>query len=183
MQYDRTCSADLVEIVMLMFMNTSSHEKLAELLTARMAGDTSAPIGWRHVASSCLAKRNPPTSANHLRPVCLIPVLKKLYLRIIADFLQPYMQKVFLATMGFRRHFQAEELVHTMGKAVDRETEWSTPLVVAKIDIKRAFDAMQHPYIFNTMLNDHFPEDLVFALAREYLDESISISTQGYPVR
>ena len=36
---------------------------------------------------------------------------------------------------------------------------------------------MQHSYIFTTMLNNHFPEDLVFALAREYLDESISTFT------
>ena len=156
MQSGKTCSADVV-MEMIMFMHPSSREKHAEQLTARMAGDTTTPTGRRHVASICLAKRNPPTSTNHLQPICLIPAEKKLYLRIIFDFLQPDLRKLSASTMGFRRHPQAEELMGTMRTAVDRASEWGTPLVVAKIDIKRAFDAMQHPYIFTTYAEQPLP--------------------------
>ena len=175
MQNGKTWASDFVVKEMLAHLDRLALEIMADFLGKRMRGQVDAPKSWKQLVSIRLPKKSPPSSTSHLRPICIPPVAKKLYLRVIFDPLRPHLQKMSSSIHGCRPHWQADEVSHTIRIAIGRAAEWNEDLVCAKLDIKAAFDSLAHPYIFSTLLNAGSPKDETYALAREYIEDTTSV--------
>ena len=80
MQNGKTCASDFVVKGMLAHLDKLALETMAELFGKRMRGQVDAPKSWKQLVSITLPEKNSPSSTSHLRPICILPVVKKFYL-------------------------------------------------------------------------------------------------------
>ncbi|CAE7240353.1 unnamed protein product, partial [Symbiodinium sp. CCMP2456] len=100
-----------------------------------------APESWRHSLLALLAKVDVPTGPHELRPIAMSSALQKLTSRLVMSRTFPALRKgTEFACCGKGR--QAADLVGCFTRLRDMCKEWRIPLLVAKLDIRGAFDAL-----------------------------------------
>ena len=81
----KTCADDNLVLEMFIALGADNRSHLCELFTKRITGKVGAPMNWDGLLSVCIPKVAKPklSATSQLRPICIIPVLKKVYLRIL----------------------------------------------------------------------------------------------------
>ena len=86
------------------------------------------------------------------RAITLLPALYKVYLRCLFGRIRTHVGfKLHPGTIGFRRSHQPAEVTGALRQAIEYSIEWEQPLYVAKLDIRKAFDRLQHHRIFESL--------------------------------
>jgi hypothetical protein len=60
-------------------------------------------------------------------------------------------------------------------QAIEYSIEWKKPLYIAKLDIRKAFDRLQHHRIFESLRAYKVDEDILLAIEREYFTPCTSV--------
>ena len=101
----------------------------------------------------CLPKEKLVDQPSKLRPISLIPLLRKLLggllMNISADSLVLDAQWQF----AYRPGFQMLEVPFLVNLCFQKSIEWRLPLFFASIDIPRAFDELSHELLFIVLLS------------------------------
>ena len=122
--------------------------KLLAFFNTLLKGEASLPSAWKRAKVILLPKVPKPGEPGELRPICLSPVLSKIYGRMImvrvADLCPPYQVGQFGCrenTQTIDGIFVAETVV-----ALTRRAHNSN-IHMAKLDIRAAFDSLAHSAI------------------------------------
>ena len=112
------------------------------------------------------------------RPIAVIPLLYKLFSRLLYNRLEPILDAAQTADQaGFRRKFSTVDHIFTMGQLREKASEFQLPLWVATLDFKKAFDTVSHDSLWNALLAQHTPPAYVTLLARLYDGQTASVKT------
>ena len=76
---------------------------------------------------------------------------------------------------GFRRHHQVSDLADGAGVLLQKADEWTRPLLVASLDVHKAFDALQPLVAAAAYLRAGAPRALVAAWLREANDTRAAV--------
>eukprot|EP00972_Heterocapsa_arctica_P108053 15913726-Heterocapsa_arctica.AAC.1 len=79
----KTCASDGIVAEMLQALDGHNIAMIARMFTGRARGYVLAPHDWHSIASSCFPKVESPSRTADLRPIAFIPVLMKLYSRVL----------------------------------------------------------------------------------------------------
>ena len=126
----KACAEDGLNAEMLKALNRECLLLLACAFSARASGDAHEPMSW-HLLSAVLIPKAPRiSSCKKLRPITILPVLKKLYsnlllTRVTADLVESLSQW----NMGCRRGFQALEVISILRWLSERHSEWKMPFL------------------------------------------------------
>ena len=70
---------------------------------------------------------------------------------------------------GARPRHQGQQIIHSVRLLQEKAWETGSPLVLIKIDIKKAFDRTRRPVVMRALLNmEGVDERLAYALMREW---------------
>ena len=175
----RTCSEDGIVAEMLQQLSDSQYELLARLFTDLARGRIAQPLAWKTLFTVLLPKMAKANRCRDLRPITILSVVHKLYLRLLFSRAAPkLLSSLHQFSFGFRPHYQSAELVFCLKMIVERCCEWRLDIAIAKLDLKKAFDSVTHPAIWAT-LTRHLPLHIAGAIMRQIVGATMTASIQG----
>ena len=135
MKKGRTAASDGVTVEMLSQLSDHHLGTLADAFSIRSAspvetGDSAPTVpGWHKLASYLIPKKHPVRLFKDLRPITIIPVLRKLYLRLLLARMNIKLQE---ATpdwcMACKAGVSAAEPLLLIRQLVERHLEWDQSL-------------------------------------------------------
>ena len=96
---------------------------------------------WIQHEVSLLAKITHAVLVKDFRPIAVLPVLYKLYSRIMYMLTETTCRHLVAAQFAFIKFHQAHEVVFVLGQLVEKAVEWKAPQIfIMDGDIKKAYD-------------------------------------------
>ena len=149
-----------------------------------MDGISETPEEWRRTRLVLIMKKGDPTLPSNYRPIAVIPVLYKLYAKIILGRLWAKLEALQpLEQAGFRPHFSCSDHVHSLRLLAEKSLEWGQPVWVVSLDVEKALDRVLHSWVFKCLEGTDVDGELVLALQQIYTDLAayvhIDVGTQS----
>lgn len=104
------------------------------------------PMQWK-VAQVILIQKpgKDPSEVSSYRPISLLPILSKVYEKLLLEKLKPLLRKIIPNhQFGFRQHHATVEQVHRVARKIKNDLECKRYCSAAFLDISQAFDRVWH---------------------------------------
>jgi len=156
--------------------NLRSH--LLQLYNDVTSQHSTPPQQWKQTTISVLYKSGDPLLASNYRPIAIIPVLYKLFARLLYNRLEPLLDRYQTPDQaGFRHDYSTEDHLFTTTILHERSQEWQLPLWVAAIDFKKAFDTIDHNRLWQALHHQHVPPQYIRLLKSLYANQTATVKT------
>ena len=134
------------------------------------------PKEWNHARIALLHKKGSKEDLKNYRPISLLPVVYKTFMRIIAERLkmtlslaQPREQA------GFRKGFSTMDHIHTLQEIINRTNEYEMPLVLCFVDYEQAFDSVNTSSTLKALKNQGIDSEYIRLLRSVYENATASV--------
>ena len=100
------------------------------------------------------------------RPIAILPILYKVFAKMLYYRLEPILEAYQSNNqLGFRRDKRIEDVFCILENMIGRSDEWNIPLWMISLDLRKAFDRIQHRPLFTALLGQGVPNLYVQLLA------------------
>ena len=178
MKPNMACADDRLFAEMLQNLPREAVLFLACSFSARASGggEVGGPSSWHSLSTLLLPKIPRVLSRTRLRPISILPVLKKLYSTLLLSRVSPYLKPLLSPwNLGCRKGYQALGFISAVKSSKEKCQEWHEQLWIVKLDFKKAFDSLTHPSLHKTLRDAGVPEEYVLAALRELLGVQLSL--------
>ena len=142
---------------------------LAEIFRNRLLNKSTwaADEAWDLHFVKMLRKKGFANRVKDFRPIAVLPVLFKLYSRVLLQLCPETLTQLVAPQFAFGRQYQAHEVVFILRNLIEKSLEWDTPLFVLDGDLLKAYDFTEHGPMIDALLAKKVPRILVAAWVRE----------------
>ncbi|GBL83196.1 hypothetical protein AVEN_165395-1 [Araneus ventricosus] len=120
-------------------------------------------------------------------PISLLPTIGKLLEKLLTQRLNYHLErlnKISDSQYGFRERSSTELAIHHLIQKISEGKKKNHHVLVLSIDIKGAFDNIQHSSIVNYLDNSHFPKNILTIFRNLLLNRKIILdSSEGPAIR
>ena len=127
------------------------------------------PITWYETHFSLLHKGGCTQDANNWRPIAILSITYKIMARLIfgrlacgLDLHQSEDQ------YGFRKHRSCMQALLAFELVLSKGIEYNIPIWIVSIDLKKAFDRIEHAALFHALSEQHCDPELIALLQMLY---------------
>ena len=169
-------SPDGVTAEIFHMLSNSQLTQLAQAITD-MFSSLDFETQWTTVAASLVPKKPFPSKLSEFRPISSLSTMRNL------------LGYVWLAAMGdtqfnsfqtgFLRKTDASHGVFVLERASELAKEWKTPLFLAQLDLKKAFDHVQHSFATAVLQHKGVSDQLISILNKWWTQSSVEVSLAG----
>lgn len=145
------------------------------------------PIHWKHAQIIVIAKPGkPPTEVTSYRPISLLPLISKLFDRLLLSRIQetsPLNDLIPHHQFGFRRHHLTIHQCHRLVNTIKESLEGKNVCASVFLDIEQAFDRVWHEgllYKIKKRLPDQLYLTLKSYLTDRYFQVKYEDALSGY---
>ncbi|CAK0873857.1 unnamed protein product [Prorocentrum cordatum] len=165
----KTCADDLLVAEMLEELDDDAMAMLAQLFKARIlnVGPCADDGAWDVHVVKLLQKKAFKHRVRDFRPIAILPVLYKVYSKVLLIMAGDGVDKLMAPQFAFRRHHQAHEVVYILRSLVEKSLEWDLPLFVLDGDLLKAYDYTKHSTLLAGLDAKGAPRILSAAWLRE----------------
>eukprot|EP00959_Pyramimonas_sp_CCMP1952_P205669 4301053-Pyramimonas_sp.AAC.1 len=118
---------------------------LLDLFNRILRPGTPTPKNWKHTVIKVLYKSGDPQLPQNYRPIATIPILYKLFSRLLYNRLLPILDpQQSRDQAGFRPNCSTTDHLFTLTQIQEKANEWTIPVWTAAVDFKKAFDSVSH---------------------------------------
>ena len=140
-------------------------------------GDT--PLEWRKTLIKVLHKSGDARYPQNYRPIASIPLLYKLFSRLIYNRLEPILDpEQSFDQAGFRKQRATVDHLFTTTLVQDIADEWRVPVWVAAVDFKKAFDSVTHDALWSSLREQRVPGGYIELLQKLYQEQVGVVRTE-----
>lgn len=129
------------------------------------------PAAWKVSEVIMLAKLGkPPNEVSSYRPISLLPIISKLYEKLLLKRLKPIIEeKQLIPThqFGFRNKHSTIEQVHRIVNIIEKSLEGKKVCSAVFLDVAQAFDKVWHEGLFNKL--EHYLPRQYSELIKSYI--------------
>jgi hypothetical protein len=122
---------------------------------------------WITELVTLIPKVHRPRSIEELRPISLSSCLQKWFLSCMTKLLEFHTSKVSRESFGFSKGKQTAEIHLVVTQLIQKKAMYSENLVIMQLDIKKAFDNINHDILERVLRSDGCPSRLLLAFFRE----------------
>jgi exonuclease III len=172
-------SADTAGIVaeMIKVGGPRLQEILAAMFNDILLGQSVPPGEWKHTRIKVLLKKGDPQLPGNYRPIAILPILYKLFSRILYQRLKVFLEpEQSVEQAGFRSGFSCEDHLLTLVLLYEKLNEQSLDLWIAAVDFEKAFDSVSHESIWEALQAQKVPGEYIEVLQRLYGGQTAQIS-------
>ena len=121
---------------------------LLDLYNQILCGGMQAPKAWKHSVISVIYKNGDETLPQNYRPICIIPLLYKLFSTLLYKRIYPVLDAAQCKDQaGFRSRYSTVDHMFVFTMLQERSEEFGLNSWVAAIDFKKAFDTIRQNYL------------------------------------
>ena len=170
---NRKC-ADEGGLVADMFKH-ASREFLECLLQAfnRMLSAGELDSSWRRTLFTMIPKSGDRKDPANWRPIAVLRVSYKIFSRLIHERLKPILEDHQSPDQrGFRPKCSVEDAFLVFEGVTGKSIEWNIPVWMASLDLKKAFDRVEYPALFEALRTQGVSSGYLALLAEMYRGQS-----------
>ena len=125
---------------------------------------------WATYEVSLLAKITDAIHVKDFRPIAVLPVVFKLYSRVLYMLGDSMCKPLQAPQFAFRKFHQAHEVVFILRQLIEKAVEWRAPhIFVMDGDIKKAYDFVSHKAFAEAAREKGISEILIMSWLREWM--------------
>lgn len=136
------------------------------------------PTQWQESTIILLHKKGNHNDINNYRPISIISTLYKLFSKTLYNAMkkslndnQPKEQA------GFREGYSTSDHLQTINQLIEKHNEFKKPLYLLFIDFTKAFDTVEHNYIWTALRNQQIHPDFIKTMKSIYRNNKAKIKT------
>lgn len=157
------------------------HRYLLQLFNDITQPTAIPPSQWKQTTIKVLHKPGDTKEPKNYRPIAIIPLLYKLYAKLLYNRLAPLLnQQQSPDQAGFRHGFCTTDHLYTTTLLHEKSHEWQLGLWIATVDFKKAFDTVSHDKLWESLRMQGISEAYVQKLQQLYHDQSARIKTDRW---
>ena len=149
------------------------------------------PLSWKHSTTVLFYKKNDPTLPSNYRPIALLNTVYKLWTRVICHMLMSFCEQYGLLSEpqeGFRQYKDCQRQLKYLKLNLEDAKLHKHDIIIALLDIKSAFDSVDHPRLFLILKALGIPADAIAVIQDLHTHAYTSIltnfgETQPIPLR
>ena len=143
-----------------------------EILTTGQTDD-----GWHETIFCMIPKSGDLTDASNWRPIAILPILYKIFSRMLYDRLLPLLDaEQSEEQIGFRPGRRIDDAFVILDSIIGKAIEFQVPLWMISLDLRKAFDRVQYTPLFSALRDQGVPESYVSLLRALYRDQRGSVN-------
>ena len=125
---------------------------LLKLINDVVKPEAQAPKIWYENVFKVLFKGGDEKEAKNYRPICVLPILHKLFSTMVYQRLQPMLDKELTKEQaGFRKGFATIDHLYAFTQIQDKASERQVELWTCFLDYQKAFDSVEHEAIWTAL--------------------------------
>ena len=151
---------------------------LLDLYNKVLAQTMEIPKSWKHSVITVLYKNGDATLPQNYRPICIIPLLYKLFSKLLYNRLYPILDKAQCADQaGFRHKFSTVDHMFVCTMVYEKSQEFQLNSWIAALDFKKAFDSIDQRYLWQALEEQSVPKGYIEILRNLYKNQSAQVKT------
>ena len=153
-------------------------EVLANFFNELLVQGHDPPKDWLMTRLRVLFKKGDAASLENYRPVAVLPILLKLFSKIILERIHETLSCAQDKTQaGFKKGFSCDDILFALSLVVEAMTEWNQEFWIVAIDFRKAFDLVFHGSIWKSLTAQGVPQCYVKTLKRLYRNQKGMVLT------
>ena len=125
----KTSARDLVVVEMLQDLPDDLLDVLISVFVRRLLNeDTEDENPWEEIFANLIEKKRHPETIKEYRPIAIIPVLAKLYSKVLLYWATPFLCVLEGPQFAFRKRHQPHECVYILRSLIEKQIEWAVPI-------------------------------------------------------
>ena len=183
-QKNKTCAEDNIVVEMLFQIDTDVLDELACIFQLRLLNHISedGDDSWDLQYLNLIRKKLNALFVKDFRPIAIIPVLQKLYSRLILNLTGGKCAKLLAPQFAFRTSHQAHEPIFIMRQLVEKALEWNQSLLMCDGDVHKAYDCTRHSTMITGLQKKGVEDILIAAIIREIRRAKTKVVLDKYVV-
>lgn len=151
---------------------------LLDLYNEILSGKAMAPSKWKQSVMTVIHKSGDVAKPQNYRRITIVPLLYKLFSRLLYVRLYPITDKHQCEDQaGFRKGFSTDDHTFTFSMISEKSQEFHINVWVAVLDFKKAFDTIKHDKLWEALLEQDVPRKYVDLLRGLYQDQRGRVKT------
>ena len=136
------------------------------------------PKSWKHSVITVIYKSGDAMLPQNYRPICIIPLLYKLFSRLLYNRLYPILDKAQSEDQaGFRHKFSTVDHMFVCTMVYEKSQEFQLNIWIAALDFKKAFDSIDQRYLWQALGEQQVPKGYITILRNLYNNQSAQVKT------
>ena len=136
------------------------------------------PKSWKHSVITVLYKGGDAMQPQNYRPICIIPLLYKLFSKLLYNRLYPILDNAQCADQaGFRNKFSTVDHMFVCTMVYEKSQEFQLNSWIAALDFKKAFDSIDQRYLWQALEEQLVPKGYIDILRNLYENQSAQVKT------
>jgi len=171
---------DTVGVRAEMLKNTGNNMRkvLLDLFNSILQGTLDTPKSWKRSVITVLYKSGDPTEPKNYRPICIIPLLYKLFSKLLYSRLYPILEQAQCPDQaGFRHGYSTVDHLFVFKMLQEKSQEFQLNTWAAALDFKKAFDSIDQTYLWNALGEQNVPKTYIEVLQGLYRSQSAQVKT------
>ena len=142
---------------------------IASLFTDISHPDAAIPEYWKQGRLKVLFTKGGPKSADNYRPITILPVLYKLFGKVLLERVKGiFSSEQSVNQAGFRPGYSCDDHLFVVILLSEMFGEFRSPLWLVAVDFRKAFDCLDHGQLWVALHEQGVPAVLINALQRVY---------------
>ena len=152
---------------------------LLDLYNRAITKNMELPKAWKHSVVTVLFKSGDAMLPQNYRPICIIPLLYKLFSKLLYNRLYPILDKAQCPDQaGFRHKFSTTDHMFVFTMIYEKSEEFQLNSWVAALDFKKAFDSIDQNYLWAALKEQLVPCGYIQVLQNLYKDQHAQVKTE-----
>ena len=132
-------------------------QPIVDILTKlynRCLSEGQVPSTWKNASVIILHKKGDKTDIKNYRPISLLPVIYKVFSKIILGRMRNTLdERLSREQAGFRPGYSTIDHIQVVSQLQEKANEYNIPLCFAFIDYEKAFDSIEFVPLFSALEN------------------------------
>ena len=162
--------------------NTESLSNILQILFKKIWHQERIPEDWRKGLIIKLPKKGNLTNPNNWRGITLLPVISKIFLKVIHSRISEKMEeenKIQEEQAGFRAGRSCTDQIFTLRNIIEQCHEWRFPLFINFVDFSKAFDSIHRDTLWKILSTYGIPPKLISMIKIFYNNFKCAVKQQG----
>ena len=151
---------------------------LLDLYNQIISPAATPPSSWKNSMVTVIFKSGDSGMPGNYRPITIIPLLYKLFARLLYTRLYPILDEQQCEDQaGFRRSFSTLHHLSAFASLQEKCNEWQVPAWISTIDFAKAFDTVEHSCLWSALQKQGVPSGYIRVLSSLYEGQTAQVRT------
>ena len=152
------------------------HEMILELFNDVLRPDAQPPSDWKSSRLVVIFKKGDPKLPGNYRPIAILPILYKLFSRMLCGRLgQRINAEQSVDQAAYRKGFSTEDHLLTPALLLEQCAEWNIDLWIGLVDFEKAFDTVEHEALWEALIELGIHQSYINLLKILYRDQVATV--------